>query len=57
MKIFQKIAEIKNSELQAMNFAGWYIRQVISVKTPKGAKRVDWDNMIYVVLLETKIDG
>ena len=40
-----------------MNFAGWYIKQVISVKTPKGAKRVDWDNMIYVVLLETKIDG
>lgn len=56
MKIFQKIAEIKESELQAINMSGWYIRQVISVKETMPSNDPPFNSYkIYHVLLETKL--
>ena len=56
MKVFQKIAEIKESELQAINMSGWYIRQVISVKeTAPSSTPPFFSEKIYHVLLEAKL--
>ena len=58
MKVFQKIATITGSELQSLNFSGWYIRQVISVKEVMSARDPAlYTEKIYHVLLEKEIDG